>query len=483
MGKQASIVLLAVGLIALGGAGRHVHAQATPGLPSPGAPAQLEQGAAAGQAAPPSVVELRVEPQPTAEEKADASMDPTVPIHSRPLLQLPQRQGAEGDVDEEEVSVPGDPWGDVGSEGLISLRALFQARYVSTFARRSRSESVSYALREDNLAQQNDGFSLNRVFLRVGADPSRYVGFKAVIDFGELMDGDPEDVLKQAYASLRFIPKRLELVAGLFKLPFSVVELDASSRFEFADFGQTNRLIGDLGYAGRDLGVQVLAAPLRKAKRLRLTLGAFRGHMYDEHDSPLGAVAGRIETKPNKALRFGADIVQHTKTVTYNRPFNTSDKDELPTPLPNPLFPAQKRWDKGHAFSVDARYKKKGLMVRGEFIYGDRIDIDERYGAKTFWAAWGLCAYRIDLSNDVRLLPAIRYEWLDADREHAHGGQQQLSFALNLLFWERVRFVLEAVRTDVQANTPLLNQPKPLASVPYLALDNTRVLGQLQLEL
>ena len=32
------------------------------------------------------------------------------------------------------------------------------------------------------------------------------------------------------------------------------------------------------------------------------------------------------------------------------------------------------------------------------------------------------------------------------------------------------------------SNSPLLNQPKPLQTDPYLALDNVRVAGQLQLE-
>lgn len=338
-------------------------------------------------------------------------------------------------------------------------------------------------MREDNLVQQDDGYDIHRLFMRVGSDPSQYVGFKAVLDFSELIDDDADNVVKQAYASLRPIPGRLEFTVGLFKLPFSTLELDASSRYELSDYGRGNRLVGDLGFAGRDLGVQVLASPLRKPKRLRLSLGAFRAHAHDEHDSPVGAIGGRVETKPNKHVRFGADIVQHMKAVTYDRPFNTSDKDELPNP-PDPLYPAQKHWGKGRALSVDARYKKKGFMVRGEFMYGDRVDLDERYGAKTFWALWALAAYRIDVSETVRLLPAVRFEWLDADREHDDRGvHQELSFGLTVLFWDRVRLLLEASRVDVQANTPVLNQPRPLQIDPYLALDHVRLTGQLQLEL
>jgi hypothetical protein len=35
----------------------------------------------------------------------------------------------------------------------------------------------------------------------------------------------------------------------------------------------------------------------------------------------------------------------------------------------------------------------------------------------------------------------------------------------------------------VQANTAVIEQPTPLPYVPYMALDNTRVTGQLQIEL
>jgi hypothetical protein len=472
MGKHLRVVACtAWWFVLLLGVPRLAFAQVPP--PPPQAPAPA-----------PAVVEAEALQAHESADREDSSTDPTEPLHSRPLLQLPQRDDGQpaDESDNEEIAVPGDPWGDVGSEGLISLRALFQTRYISTFSKKSQSARASYAVREDNLAQGNDGYSLNRVFLRIGSDPSKYVGFKAVLDFAELIDGDPEDVVKQAYATLRPIPEHLELVVGLFKLPYSTVELDASSRFELADLGQANRLVGDLGFAGRDLGVQILAAPLKKAKRLRLSLGVFQGHAKDEHDSPAGAVGARVESKPNKSLRLGADIVQHTKAITYDRPFETSDKDELPNP-PDPLYPAQKRWDKGRALSADARYKKKGFMLRGEWMYGDRVDIDERYGARTWMAVWALAAYRIDLTDNVRLLPAVRYEWLDANREANVGVQNQISFALNVLFWERARFVFEVTHIDVQPGTPYLNQPKPLQSEPYLALDSTRIIGQVQLEL
>jgi hypothetical protein len=418
-----------------------------------------------------------VRAQEPVQEKTEEDAEPQAAPLKLPVVVGPTDPNQDDLTD----SMPGDPWGDAQGLSVISLRALFQMRYTTTFAADSDSSRASYVVREENLAQQGDGWAVNRLFLRLSSDPVKYVGFKSVLDFSELLDGDPEDVVKQAYAVLRPVPERFEIAVGLFKLPFSTLELDASARFEFADMGMANQLVGDLGYAGRDLGMQVMVAPLRKPKRLRLSVGAFRGHMHDEHDLPSGILAGRVEVKPIKSLRFGADVVDHLRAVTYDRPFNTSSKDELPNP-PDPLYPAQKRWGAGRAYSVDARFKKKGFMLRGEFLYGDRVDMDERYKARTFWASWGIAAYRIE-AGKVTLIPAVRAEWLDSDREHGKGMYRTLSLGLTTLFLERVRVLLDVSRVDVEEHTAVLNQPKPLPESPYLALDTTRVIAQLQLEL
>ena len=82
---------------------------------------------------------------------------------------------------------PGDPWGDEhgGFEmGALSLRTLIQTRYTSTSANASTNPRASYALREDYLVRQDDGFTLNRFFVRIGgADPSGLVGAKGISGF------------------------------------------------------------------------------------------------------------------------------------------------------------------------------------------------------------------------------------------------------------------------------------------------------------
>ncbi|HEX6240595.1 MAG TPA: hypothetical protein VFZ61_06875, partial [Polyangiales bacterium] len=357
--------------------------------------------------------------EPHAEAEPNLGVDPTEPSALAPIVALPvpKSDATHGDDEPVQEAVPGDPWGDTGGDSLLTLRALLQTRYVSTFVRDSTNPRESYQVREEWLAQNGDGWGFSRIFLRIGSDPNKYIGFRTVLDFAELFENDPEDVLKQAYATFRPLPEHLEIAVGMFKLPFSTLELDASSRYELASFGEANGLSNRLGYGGRDIGLQLLATPLKKKKRLRLSVGAFRGHYYDENASPVGTLAGRIEVKPHKSLRIGADGVWHMNAVTYDRPFNTSNSDVVPNPA-DPAYPTAKRWDDGYAVSGDLRFKRKGLMLRGEGMYGQRIDVDERYGAGTFWAAWGLISYRIDLGSWAKLLPAVRYEWLDSDIEH-----------------------------------------------------------------
>src|SRR5262249_14410828 len=156
-------------------------------------------------------------------------------------------------------------------------------------------------------------------------------------------------------------------------------------------------------------GAEIMVAPLAKPRWLRLIAGAFRAHAADEHASPLGAIGTRLESKPIKGLRVGVDIVAMPFSSDYKRPFETSSKEALPNP-PDPLYPNERRYAGGKAYSADITYSRHRFMIRGEGMLGDRIDVDTRYGARSFWAAWGLMAYHIHVGV-FQLVPTLRAEW------------------------------------------------------------------------
>jgi hypothetical protein len=179
---------------------------------------------------------------------------------------------------------------------------------------------------------------------------------------------------------------------------------------------------------------------------------------------------------------LGASVVRHFSDLVYQRPFETSSKQLLPAP-PDPLYPYQKHWSKGTAWGADASYgHKQHWLVRAEGLWGDRVDTDERYGARAFFGATALFLVRVPL-GPITLQPCLRAEWLDADLDHDVGTRRIYTVALQLIFDRHVRLLLDATHTDVEDDTPLLDPPRPLPATPYFERDHTRATAQLQVEI
>jgi hypothetical protein len=414
-------------------------------------------------------------PAPTNPPKADEASDADAAANEAPDA----AQDKDGSS-----SVLGDPWGDDGAggvnAGILSFRVLLQTRYTATAIANSTNTRPGFALRENLLAHDSDGFELNRFFFRLGADPTETVRFRAILDFAQL-GSNVKGTIKQVYALLRPLPGHLEVSAGVFKLPFSILELDPIAKYELSDVGAADDLVKDLGFGGRDIGAELMLAPFAKPKLLRVALGVFRGQAHDEHGFPFGALGARVESKPVKGLRLGVDVVEQPFSLTYSRPFDTSNKDVLPMPE-SALFPRAQHWAAGHAASADITLQRWHFMLRGEGMLGDRVDVDMRYGARTFWAAWALLAYRFRV-GPTHMMPALRVEWLDADREHAVGLRRALTAGVSCFFSKHVRLLIDVTRTDVEAGSPLIAQPLPVPGFPYFELDRTRVVAQLQAEI
>jgi len=497
-GALPSVFALSVVLTVLGAAAAGAQEQAplvspTPIAPSAAAGAAEPPAAAAPPAAapPPTPAQQPTAPPPAATAEASRTEDATAAgddddadsENGDTAAAGPRRD--EVGVSPQASGFDGDAWGDEGSQmaaGPLTFRLALQTRYRETFPVASGNPQASIALREDVLAQDDDGFKLQRFLMRLAVTPKPWLSFKGTLDFAKLRGSNVSDVIKQALATLRPIEKRLEIYAGVFKIAYSILELDPVARYELTDLGDSNELINNMGFAGRDVGVAVMFAPLPKPKWARIVLGTFRGRAENENSSPFGVMAARIESKPwVKGFRIGASVVGMPFAVSYKQPFETSSRDVLPSP-PDPLYPRELRWDNGVAYGADISYTRKRFSIRMEGLLGDRVDVDQRYNARSYQAIWALIAYRFKV-GPIGLMPAARIEFMDADREHDRGGRRILSFGVNVLYKRSVRFVLDVSRTDVQDNTAVIEQPTPLPYIQYVALDSTRVTGQLQLEL
>jgi hypothetical protein len=272
--------------------------------------------------------------------------------------------------------------------------------------------------------------------------------------------------------------KYLDLQLGVVKLPFSILELNPTARFEFADYGPGNELTKDLGFAGHDIGAQLVIAPLEKSRWLRATLGAYRAHAHDEHASPLGMLGARVESEALKHLRCGVDVLWQPRSYQYKEAFNTSSKDVLPNP-PDPLFPASEYWGDAYAASADVSFTPKRFSARAEGMLGKRGDRVTAYGANHFAGAWLILSHRFEV-GDTKLRPAVRGEWFDADSTRRGGTRRALSGSFTTEFSKRIQLMLDVTHIWVEPKTPVLDPPKPFPETPYLDLDATRITLQLQ---
>jgi hypothetical protein len=380
---------------------------------------------------------------------------PPTPVSSpNPVESGPQKAESGGEEEEElqelapRPSAKGDPFGDEPENGPkpkgFAFRLLLQTRYTRVFD----DDSIKDA-------ESNDGFALNRVFLRGTVHPYKWLSAKLLVDFAEFAYSNPQQALKLAYGEIK--PwKRLELTVGLFKRTYSLLELLPIAEYEFADTGPTDNLIKLTQFGGRDVGAMVRGDPLPKRRWLHIYLGAFGG--AGEGAEGIPGTTGNVNTGPDLAApsllltaRLQSRPLKHLSLAVDGawRPTGTEDVAGLPP---------QSQVSSGAATSADATYSNRNLELRGEWLYGDRTDVPTRGDARTFMAAWGIAAVRFPIAR-VLAMPALRFEWLDADRQQPQGQRYLASIALNLDFTARVRLLLDLSRDELRAGTSPVNSP------------------------
>ncbi|HET9958017.1 MAG TPA: hypothetical protein VFQ61_26145, partial [Polyangiaceae bacterium] len=270
--------------------------------------------------------------------------------------------------------------------------------------------------------------------------------------------------LKQAFGEVR-VSNAIAVRAGLLKLPMSLYELLPIAAYEFGSSSPVDSLIQDLGVGGRDIGAVVDIAPLHKKRYLHVELGAYNGDANGASNKPgLGLVGGRITSRPISRLRLGFDCLY--------RPRAASDVNDTGT--------VYEKYSTGATCSADAEFSYHKFGIRGEFLNGKRTDspIFTDKSKHTFMAAWGIATYRIKLRGKSALIPAVRVEWLDEDRQSNVGGSLLMSAAMNIDFTRNVRLLFDLSRHNVQVGTRARS-----AILPIYKPSATSGVIQLQLKL
>jgi hypothetical protein len=401
--------------------------------------------------APPAPPAPPPTPSPPASESPEGHVEGSVEEDesSKSDSKSHAKKSAASDEDEEEFqelaprpNAKGDAFGDEPENGPktkgFAFRLLLQTRYTRVFDDASVQD-----------AESNDGFALNRAFLRGVVHPYKWLSAKLLVDFAEFAYSNPQQALKLAYGEIKPV-KRLELTFGLFKRTYSLLELLPIAEYELADTGPTDNLIKDTQFGGRDAGLMVRGNPLPKRRWLHIYLGAFGG--AGEGAEGIPGTTGNVNTGPDLAapsLLLTARLMSRPlKHLSLG-----ADGAWRPNGTPAVSLPPQSQVTSGKATSADATYSNEFLELRGEWLWGDRTDISYRGNARTFMAAWGIFAVRFPVAH-VLAMPTVRFEWLDADRQQSGGQRYLISGALNLDFTTHVRLLLDLSRDQLSSGLP-----------------------------
>jgi hypothetical protein len=168
--------------------------------PAPAAPSGAEVAAPPPAAAP----EPPAAPPPSAADAAAEAKDDEEDDDDKRNANGP-RQEEVTSVSPQASGFDGDAWGDDGSQmnaGPLSFRLALQTRYRETWPVASGNMQPGIALREDVLAQEGDGFKLQRFLMRMAVTPVPWLSFKGTLDFAKLRGSNVDDVVKQALATL-----------------------------------------------------------------------------------------------------------------------------------------------------------------------------------------------------------------------------------------------------------------------------------------
>jgi hypothetical protein len=237
-------------------------------------------------------------------------------------------------------------------------------------------------------------------------------------------------VMKDAYLRITLDPA-LQFLAGQAHRPFSPITITTSNRILPIERGVRIRgvddawdefnLVSELGYADRDVGLQVLGSPRGAPLGLSYQAGYFNGPARSEAGSEsTHQLAARLAIHPLELLRVGA--------AWSSRDFVLADSLAVPVGL--------ERIERGHAWEVDVEigaYERPGPHFVAEAAIGD-VDphADARFFGAQAWLGWRTGPVGTKISA---VEPILRASYGDPDVDGdagVEGGGTLLTPGINL---------------------------------------------------
>jgi hypothetical protein len=433
-------------------------AAAAADAPSTPADAAPTPAAAAGDAATPATSAPAGDVAPGFATVPPAQVQPApAPVAAEAPKVAHDKTGETIDEDVAVFGTSGDAFSNGGQSETLSFRILTQARYADEWYITQPRDNATDAARDIANATENDGWRMNRLFLRAVAKPRKWIQARLLVDFAELRWGNRRNTVKLAYVIVRPF-QRTRVTVGYFKRSYSLLELLPIADFEFADVGPTDEVIKELGFGGRDMGALVQVEPLPTKRWLNVSVGVFAGDSEGRFATVAGVVTGRLESRPVRRLRLGADAsYRPRRTLAFAE--DTAD------------FKGVDFLDRGGAVSADVTLDIGRMELRAEGLYGKRTDMMSRYndgttfylgdcpGGLCHWlAGWGLVTYRFPVGKRSALMPAFRAEWLEMNREQSSGKRTYLTGAVNYDLTPELRLLVDVTWRRIQPASQALSQ-------------------------
>lgn len=379
-------------------------------------------------AAPEMTAAADVKATPEASEKtADSSALSETPSADAP--QSASDKEPEGNVDKEKKEKK------KKKKKKVKVRARIHTRWEMTHKPQPEDSASQDA---DN--EYTNEFLIRRARFKLMWEPESWL--TAVLQVGGFhrMDG-VRRLLRDAY--LHFSPlSYLQMRAGFFKKPFSRLALRSSGKLRIVERGEGNELIlDDLGYGGRDIGVQ-FSGRLIPSLKLNYELGFFNGTNITDGDNLENGdekdIVARMKIRPAKWLDIGV-----------NGSFKFFSKKEKLSPY---------AWAAG----ADAVMKLAGVRLHLEGILAADHRVNnvlpnvEETTPPLIVDFVGILSYRADLGGElsVSVEPVFMLEMLDPDSKVADDQMLLFGPGFNAYFGKYFRIMVHGEFRHPFRNTP-----------------------------
>ncbi|HUT76646.1 MAG TPA: porin [Polyangia bacterium] len=279
--------------------------------------------------------------------------------------------------------------------------------------------------------QWSDTFQVRRARLKVTWRPEDWLDARVQLDAATAF-GAGRSMLKDAW--LRLKPwEALEIRGGLFKRPFSGLELTSSGTLRVIERGPTNAAVvdsefGGMGFGDRDIGLE-LAGRLVDAIKLDWAVGLFNGSGAATADfDDAKDVVARIAARPVKPLIIGASYTIKLFDLDFHPGF-------------------------AMAGGTDVQIRYRGFRAHVEVLvaqnYLDLVDLaletPRAADQDLAWGVLGILSQRLEIPSaaGVALEPVVKIEFFDASDRIVDDHAMLYTVGLNTYAGEHFRVMLD----------------------------------------